>query len=98
MHSTNYKMFNIEEAYHIMGGSNIGKMWEGWIACAPTNKQSTLSTNLLRGTVSCFSFTMVKQGYINLVVGDQELTIRPSELFTHLPGYPIYPKFRSTLV
>lgn len=83
-------MLNIEEAYHIMGGSNIGKMWEKWIACAPTDKRITLSTNRLKDTVKSISFTVILQGTIELVVGDQELTFHPGELFIHLPGFPIY--------
>lgn len=90
--TTNYKMLNIEEAYHIMGGPDIGKMWEGWIACGPTDKKATFSTNLLGGTVSSFSFTLVKQGHVSLSVGERELTIRQGELFIHFPGYPIYIK------
>lgn len=84
------KMLNIEEAYHIMGGSSIGIMWEGWIACETTDKRSTFTTNLLERAVSCFSFTLVRQGYVSLIVGDKELIIHPNELFIYLPGFPIY--------
>lgn len=82
-------MLNIEEAYQIMGGSQICTMWDGWIACSPTNKQTTLSTNKLDKTVRCFRFTVIRRGKINLTVGEFSLTLLPGELFIHLPGYPI---------
>lgn len=75
-----------------MGGPHIGKMWGGWIACGPTDKDRTLAINLLEGSVSCFSFTLIRQGRLEVIFGDKELTFRPGELFIYMPGFPIYIK------
>lgn len=64
--------------------------WNNKLTCALTNKQLTMLTNELTGSLNWYSFTLVTEGRIILDNGAGEMIFTPNEMFVFYPGSPIY--------
>lgn len=81
-------MYKLDEAYHLIGGNDEAGMWDGKIFCATTDAASSWLPNNLEETVSCYSFTIVLNGHMRLISGNQEVELGKNELYTYMPGFP----------
>ena len=79
-------MYNIDELYNIIDGSNKHEIWNNNIACSINDAERTLKTNNMGQSFDGYTFTLVLSGVLNLVNGSQELTLSREEMFVYYPG------------
>ncbi len=63
--------------------------WDGNVVCTETDAEMTFRTNDTRGFLSCYTFTIVTRGWLNLLYNGHELTLREDDLYTYSPGLEV---------
>ena len=81
-------MYQLSEAFQIIGRHDSAGMWNGRVFCAVTDANHAFLTNKLNSAVGCFAFTIALQGHFKLISGKKEVTFGKNDLFTYLPGSP----------
>ena len=79
-------MYNLKEAYDIIGPGHQHGLWEGRYACGMGDAPSTSLTNPLADSVACYSFTLVLQGEVTLQTNGHVIPFRKNDLYIYLPG------------
>jgi len=82
-------MYNLTEAYQIIGPHHQQELWNGRFASAYCDDKRTMLTNELQQTVACYTFTLVLQGGLCLETNGQQIVFHPGDLYLYLPGYPV---------
>lgn len=82
-------MFNLTEAYKVIGSSDGKELWNGRFACATTNNSKTMLTNQLEDTVAAYTFTLIRRGSLTLETNGQQVHFQENEMYIYLPGYPV---------
>lgn len=82
-------MYNLTEAYRTVGPHHTDEIWNGRFACAESNAQRTLLTNLLQDTLACYTFTLVLSGSLLLENNGQQIAFSANDLYVYMPGYPV---------
>ena len=59
------------------------------IYCAECNTKLTFLTNLMQETLACYSYTLVRKGWLTLIYNNQELTLQHGDLLIYSPGFQI---------
>ena len=59
-------MFNLKEAYEIIGAWQANEVWDGKIACAFTDGERTKLTNKMTDSLNAYTFTLITQGKLVL--------------------------------
>lgn len=81
-------MYNLGDAYHIIGGHDEAGMWDGKIFCAKTDASASWLTSKLNDAVNCYSFNIVLKGHLKMISGTHEVEIGKNDLYTYMPGLP----------
>lgn len=89
-HKKHINMPNLNEIIHTHLQAVQRETWNNKLTCALTNKQLTMLTNELTGSLNWYSFTLVTEGRIILDNGAGEMIFTPNEMFVFYPGSPIY--------
>lgn len=63
--------------------------WDGKVLCTESNRTLTLKTNITQGYATCYSFTLVTNGWITLRYVDRELRIQKGDLYIYSPGLEV---------
>lgn len=57
--------------------------------CSESNTEKTFLTNLMQETLACYSYTLVREGWLELIYNGQELTLQRGDLYIYSPGFQI---------
>lgn len=57
--------------------------------CSENNIKQTFLTNKMQETLAGFSYTLVRQGWLNLIYSGQELTLRRGDIYIYSPGFQV---------
>ena len=83
-------MYTFNEYLPIFVGDDLPeKGWDDGMYCMETDAVKILRSNLQQGYVSCFAFMLVDKGWMTIHYNGRELTLRPNDLYTYSPGFPI---------
>ncbi len=82
-------MYNLTEWWHVTHGELPTPDWDGKLYCAETDAAMTFRTNETHGFLSCYSFTLVVEGWLTLVYNGHELTFFPNDLYVYSPGMAV---------
>ena len=57
--------------------------------CSESNTRLTFLTNLMQETLACYSYTLVHDGWLELIYNDRMLTLQKGDLLIYSPGVQI---------
>ena len=57
--------------------------------CSESNTRLTFLTNLMQETLACYSYTLVHDGWLELLYNDRMLTLQKGDLLIYSPGVQI---------
>lgn len=60
--------------------------WDGNIICTETDAEITYGANDTHGFFSCYTFTIVKRGWLVLVYNNREIKLQEGDLYCYSPG------------
>ena len=79
-------MYNLQEYYNRFGKEHLNELWNGKIACAYFNSTRALTTNEMTESLNCYSFSLITQGEMTLMNGDNQLSFSKNDIYTYYPG------------
>lgn len=79
-------MNNLQEYYNKFGKEYLNELWNGKMACAFFNNTRTLRTNEMTESLNCYTFTLITQGDMILMNGDNQLSFSKNDIYTYYPG------------
>lgn len=82
-------MYSLKEGWLLMHGEFPLKNWDGKMYCNETDATLTFRANEIRGFLAAYTFTLVTEGWLNIVYNGQELTLLPDDLYIYSPGLPV---------
>ncbi len=82
-------MYTLKEAWIKMHGAEPVKDWDGKIYCNETNAAITYRANETHGYMAAYTFTLVKEGWLTIIYNNEELTLRPNDIYMYSPGLPV---------
>ena len=82
-------MYNLTEWWRVTPGELPTPDWDGKLYCAPADAALSFRANETHGFLSCYSFTLVVEGWLTLVYNGHELTFHPNDLYVYSPGMTV---------
>lgn len=82
-------MYNLTEAYKIIGPTHSEELWDGRFACGISSGSRTLLTNQMEDTLACYTFTLIRNGHLTLETNGHVISFQAHDLYIYLPGYPV---------
>ena len=79
-------MYNLQEYYNKFGKEYLNELWNGKMACAFFNNTRTLTTNEMTESLNCYSFTLITQGEMTLISGNNKFSFSKNDIHTYYPG------------
>lgn len=59
------------------------------VFCIHNNAKQTFITNRLGESLECYTFTLVKQGWLKIISNGCEMTLHAGDLYTYAPGFSV---------
>lgn len=63
--------------------------WDGRIQCDRTDASMTFRANTTQGFMSAYTFTLVQEGWINIIYNGKHLSLGPNDLYIYSPGMSV---------
>lgn len=82
-------MYTLKEAWMLMHSVEPVEQWDGKMYCGRTDTAVTYRANQTHGFMAAYTFTLVTEGWLNIVYNGQELTLRPDDLYIYSPGLSV---------
>lgn len=82
-------MYSLKEAWISMFGEEPFSCWDGKLYCVETDAVTTYRTNITRGYMAAYTFTLVLEGDLTFVYNGHEFTLHPNDLYYYSPGMPV---------
>ena len=82
-------MYSLSEAWLKMHGRLPFKQWDGKMYCNETDAAITFRANKTQGFMAAYTFTLVTEGWLNIIYNGQELTLQPNDLYIYSPGLEV---------
>jgi len=82
-------VYSLKEFIQNVAGIQSEKVPSDDLFCNETNIELTFLTNQMQETLDSYSYTLVDQGWLNLVYNGQELTLQPGDLYIYSPGFQV---------
>ena len=79
-------MYNLQEYYNKFGKEHLNEVWNGKIACAYFNSTRAWTTNEMTESLNCYSFSLITQGEMTLMNGNNQLSFSKNDIYTYYPG------------
>lgn len=65
------------------------EQWDGKMYCNETDAAITFRANKTQGFMAAYTFTLVTEGWLNIIYNGQELTLQPNDLYIYSPGLEV---------
>ena len=82
-------MYTLKEWWNISIGEDPVKDWDGKVYCTPGNAEMTMQTNLTQGFLSCYTFTLVTEGWLTMNYNGIEIHLTKGDLYVYSPGLSV---------
>ena len=82
-------MYTLKESWQVMFGKMPMEDWDGKMYCIETDAATTFRSNETQGFLAAYTFTLVTEGWMNVVYSGKELTLKADDLCFYSPGLPI---------
>ena len=82
-------MYTLKEWWNISIGEDPVKDWDGKVYCTPSNAEMTMQTNLTQGFLSCYTFTLVTEGWLTMNYNGIEIHLTKGDLYLYSPGLSV---------
>ena len=82
-------MYTLKEWWNVSIGEDPVKDWDGKVYCTPTNAEMTMQTNLTQGFLSCYTFTLVTEGWLAMNYNGIEIHLTKGDLYIYSPGLSV---------
>ena len=82
-------MYSLSEAWLKMHGRLPFEQWDGKMYCNETDAAITFRANKTQGFMAAYTFTLVTEGWLNIIYNGQELTLQPNDLYIYSPGLEV---------
>jgi AraC-like DNA-binding protein len=82
-------MYTLKEWWNISIGEDPVKDWDGKVYCTPTNAEMTMQSNLTQGFLSCYTFTLVTEGWLAMNYNGSEILLTKGDLYIYSPGLSV---------
>lgn len=82
-------MYTLKEWWNISIGEDPVKDWDGKVYCTPSNAEMTMQTNLTQGFLSCYTFTLVTEGWLVMNYNGSEIQLTKGDLYVYSPGLSV---------
>ena len=82
-------MYTLKEWWNISIGEDPVKDWDGKVYCTPGNAEMTMQTNLTQGFLSCYTFTLVTEGWLTMNYNGIEIHLTKGDLYIYSPGLSV---------
>ncbi|MBQ9641137.1 MAG: helix-turn-helix transcriptional regulator [Bacteroidaceae bacterium] len=82
-------MYTLKEAWILMHGEPPIKNWDGKMFCSETDAAITYRANETHGYMAAYTFTLVTDGWLDIIYNGHELTLQPDDLYIYSPGLPV---------
>ena len=82
-------MYTLKEWWNISIGEDSVKDWDGKVYCTPSNAEMTMQTNLTQGFLSCYTFTLVTEGWLTMNYNGIEIHLTKGDLYIYSPGLSV---------
>lgn len=82
-------MYSLKEWWNVVKAPAPAPDWDGEVMCLATDADTTRLTNVTRGFLACYTFTLVTRGWLDLVYNGHELHLSADELYIYSPGMPV---------
>ena len=82
-------MYTLKEWWNISIGEDPVKDWDGKVYCTPGNAEMTMQTNLTQGFLSCYTFTLVTEGWLVMNYNGIEIHLTKGDLYIYSPGLSV---------
>ena len=79
-------MYNLQEYFNIFGKEHLHEVWNGKMACAFFDGARTLTTNEMTQSLNCYTFTLIIQGKMTLLNGNDKLSFSENDIYSYYPG------------
>ncbi len=82
-------MYTLKEWWNVSIGEDPVKDWDGKVYCTPSNAEITMQTNLTQGFLSCYTFTLVTEGWLTMNYNGIEIHLTKGDLYIYSPGLSV---------
>ena len=82
-------MYSLKDAWVKMHGRLPYEGWDGRIQCDRTDAEMTFRVNRTQGFMAAYSFTLVLEGWLNIIYNGKQLTLRQNDLYIYSPGMAV---------
>ena len=82
-------MYTLKEWWNVSIGEDPVKDWDGKVYCTPSNAEMTMQTNLTQGFLSCYTFTLVTEGWLTMNYNGIEIHLTKGDLYIYSPGLSV---------
>jgi len=82
-------MYSLKEAWIKMLGEVPYEGWDGRIMCVRTDSDMTFKANRTQGFMAAYTYTLVLEGWINIIYNGKQITLGPDDLYIYSPGMSI---------
>ena len=73
-------MYSLKEFWQIRNLPVPEGEWDGNVICLETNAEWSFGANLTHGFLSCYTYTIITQGWLTILYNNSELTLREGDL------------------
>lgn len=82
-------MYTLKDFLTSILGLSHDKVTSDELFCSETNTELTFLTNQMQDTLAGYSYTLVREGWLELVCNGHALTLRQDDLLIYSPGFQI---------
>ena len=82
-------MYSLKDAWVRMHGRLPYEGWDGRIQCDRTEAEMTFRANRTQGFMAAYTFTLVLEGWLNIIYNGKQLTLQPNDLYIYSPGMSV---------
>lgn len=82
-------MYSLKDAWVRMHGRLPYEGWDGRIQCDRTDAEMTFRANRTQGFMAAYTFTLVLEGWLNIIYNGKQLTLQPNDLYIYSPGMSV---------
>ena len=82
-------MYSLNDFLHTVMQMPSEQIASPELYCTEINPEATFYTNEMQDTLACYTFTLVRCGWLTIVYNGQELTLTRGDLYIYSPGMSI---------
>ena len=82
-------MYRLRDFLHSVMGLPSEAVPSDVLYCASTDLEHTFLTNKMQSSLACYTYTLVRQGWLSLVYNGRSMTLRRGDLYIYSPGFQL---------